>query len=240
MQRESECFSFGKMARSYARHAQAQQRIATRLLQECMPQFYARVVDLGCGQGSVLSALPRFNIHADMFIGVDRALEMLQEHPRVVKGVNRVRLICQNFENWDIVPCTLLISASALQWARDLDALCAKLARSCTHIALAIHTRASLQEVHAFLGTPSPLREDTAVLEILRARFGHFAHRLWVERFTQTFESRASFLAQLKYTGLLGGGLDFKRAKALRFEVPYESLSYEVVFLVGSLQKGQE
>ncbi len=232
-------YSFGKMAKSYARHAQAQQRIAARLLQECASQHYARVLDLGCGQGSVLSALPFFNICANEFVGVDRALEMLQEHPRACLGVDRVRLICQNFEDWDILPCTLLISASALQWAQDLDALCAKLARHCAHIALAIHTSGSLQEVHAFLGTRSPLRGCQEVLSILKARFADFKTRLWVERFQQSFDARAPFLAQLKYTGLLGGGLDFKRAKALRFEIPYESLSYEVVFLVGSLQKGE-
>ncbi|WP_235852528.1 methyltransferase domain-containing protein [Helicobacter vulpis] len=238
MQREIEPYSFGKRAKSYARHAGVQQRIAARLLQECAPQCCARMVDLGCGQGSVLNALPFFEIHVGEFIGVDRALEMLQEHPRACARVDRVRLICQDFETWETLPCSLLVSASALQWARDLDGLCAKLARACTHIALAIHTRASLQEVHTFLGTNSPLRGCEEVLDILKARFEGFEKRLWVERFQQIFDGRAPFLAQLKYAGLLGGGLDFKRAKALRFQAPYESLSYEVVFLVGHLQKG--
>ncbi|WP_104726450.1 methyltransferase domain-containing protein [Helicobacter felis] len=231
--------SFNKAAKTYARYARVQQRVIQHLLKECSPGFYKRILDLGCGEGGVLRELENFKISTAEFIGVDKALGMLQEHPREGVGAHRVRLVHADFEQVDL-SASLCIAASSLQWAQNLEKLCAQLAKHYDHIALALHTNASLKELHTFLGTPSPLRGKAEILKILQTHFIGFQSKIWIEKFQENFNTRAEFLAHLKHTGLLGGGLDFKRAKALRLHAPYTLLSYEVVMLVGQLKKGHK
>ncbi|TSA87043.1 methyltransferase domain-containing protein [Helicobacter mehlei] len=225
--------SFNRMAQSYALYSSVQNQIVSRLLAGLAGRFYARVLDLGCGSGNVLQQLPHFKIAVGEFVGLDRSAEMLEQHPKRMEGVGHVRLVCADFEHNTWGTFDLGIACSSLQWAHDLGGVCRHLAQSCQQVALAIHTSASLQEVHAFLGTHSPLRQREEVCNILDQSFKGFVTKMWMENFSQTFSKREEFLDQLKLGGLLGGGLPFSKAKALRCNAPYESLSYEAVFLVG-------
>ncbi|WP_104638899.1 methyltransferase domain-containing protein [Helicobacter bizzozeronii] len=225
--------SFNRVASSYALYSSVQNQIIARLLAGLAGRFYARVLDLGCGSGNVLQQLPHFKIAVGEFVGLDRSAGMLAQHPKCMEGVGHVWLVCGDFESHSWGACDLGIACSSLQWARDLAGVCGHLAQSCQQVALAIHTSASLQEVHAFLGTRSPLRDKEEVCNILDQSFKGFLSQMWVENFKQTFNKREEFLDQLKLGGLLGGGLPFSKAKALRCNAPYESLSYEAVFLVG-------
>ncbi|GMB90029.1 Biotin synthase BioC [Helicobacter ailurogastricus] len=228
--------SFSKSAKTYACFSSVQDCIIKRLLAPLAPGFYARVLDLGCGSGNVLRALPDLGLRVGEFVGLDISASMLAMHPTTSLVAQSVRLECADFEKADFAPSTLVIGASSLQWAQGLARLCQRLAQRCQRVALAIHTSASLQELHAFLNTRSPLRGAKEVQDILKQSFKGFKQTMWVETFKQEFNDRESFLQQLKLSGLLGGGgLPYHKAKALKHHAPYSTLSYEAIFFIGEL-----
>ncbi|BEG56371.1 Biotin synthase BioC [Helicobacter sp. NHP21005] len=228
--------SFSKRAKTYAEFSSVQGRIVRHLLAPLSPGFYARVLDLGCGSGNVLKALPALGLKVGAFVGLDISSQMLALHPTTSPNAQSVRLECGDFESTELMPSDLAIGASSLQWAQDLAKLCQQLARCCRRVALALHTSASLHELHAFLNTRSPLRGAKEVQDILKQSFKGFKQTMWVETFKQEFNDRESFLQQLKGSGLLGGGaLPFGKAKALKHHAPYSTLSYEALFFIGEL-----
>ncbi|WP_240329479.1 methyltransferase domain-containing protein [Helicobacter suis] len=226
------CHSFNRVAKSYARYCRVQDQIISQLLSHLAGRSYARVLDLGCGSGNVIKQFPRFNLSAHEFIGIDICLEMLTEHPQSIEGVQKVSLICADFENILLSPCDLIIASSSLQWAKQLESLCIRLCLQSTNIALAIHTNKSLHALHAFLGTKSPLRSQEQTKAILERSLNKFKYKMWTQHFTQHFQNRQELLQQLKFGGLLGGGgLSYAQKKALK-QIPLKTLDYEVVFCI--------
>ncbi|BCZ18943.1 Biotin synthase BioC [Helicobacter sp. NHP19-012] len=233
---EAVCHSFSKSAKTYARFSSVQDRMVQALLTPLADRFYAKVLDLGCGSGNVLKALPSLGLKVGEFVGLDISSQMLALHPTTSPNAKSVRLECGDFESVKLTQSDLAIGASSLQWADNLGKLCRHLSCCCQRVALAIHTAASLHELHAFLNTHSPLRGAKEVQDILKQSFKGFKQTMWVETFKQEFNDRESFLQQLKKGGLLGGGsLPFSKAKALKLHAPYASLSYEAIFFIGEL-----
>ncbi|GMB93946.1 methyltransferase domain-containing protein [Helicobacter heilmannii] len=228
--------SFDKRAKTYAEFSSVQEDIVQRLLAPLARGCYERVLDLGCGSGHVLKALPALGLKVGVFVGLDISKQMLCLHPTSSPNARSVRLEWGDFEKLEFAPSDLAIGASSLQWAQDLAKVCGRLAQSCQQVALAIHTAASLRELHAFLNTRSPLRGAKEVCSILEQSFKGFRQNMWVETMTQEFSDREGFLKQLQLSGLLSGGhLPFAQARALKERAPYGSLSYEVVFFIGRL-----
>ncbi len=226
------CHSFNRVAKSYARYCHVQDQIVRQLLSHLAGHSYTRVLDLGCGSGNVIKQFPHFNLSAHEFIGVDFSLEMLTEHPQNIEGVQKVSLICADFEDILLNPCDLIIASSSLQWAKQLEVLCTRLCLQSTNIALALHTNNSLHALHAFLGTQSPLRSQEETEAILERSFHKFKRKMWTQHFTQHFKNRQELLQQLKFGGLLGGGtLSYAQKKALK-QIPLKTLDYEVVFCI--------
>ncbi|BCD49236.1 methyltransferase domain-containing protein [Helicobacter suis] len=230
---EAVCHSFNRAAKSYARYCRVQDQIISQLLSHLAGHSYARVLDLGCGSGNVIKQFPRFNLSANEFIGVDFSLEMLTEHPQNIEGVQKISLIYADFEDMFLNPCDLVIASSSLQWAKQLEFLCTRLCLQSTNIALAVHTNRSLHALHAFLGSNSPLRSQEQTEAILNRSLDKFKRKMWTQNFTQHFKNRQELLQQLKFGGLLGGGmLSYAQKKALK-QIPLQTLDYEVVFCIG-------
>lgn len=250
--------SFNKMSHSYAKNCALQNEVAKVLVEFC-DDFLCdshKIIDLGAGSGNIAKNLGDKQI--DFFLAIDNAPNMIALHPQNLPHIARIKRLCCDFEDYDFSDeCDLVLSSSALQWAKDLDLLFKRLVDSAqksqksseSHLdshdsrskdsppkrfAFAIFTSESLRELHAFLGTASPLKSATEILTIAQK---YFCVESKAQRFTLNFSTRDEFLAYLKNGGLLGGGnLSFAQKKRLRFGAPFLSADFEVLFLKGVIR----
>lgn len=260
--------SFNKMSHSYAKNCALQNEVAKVLVEFC-DDFLCdshKIIDLGAGSGNIAKNLCDKQI--DFFLAIDNAPNMLTLHPQNLPHIARIKRLCCDFEDYDFSDeCDLVLSSSALQWAKDLDLLFKRLVdsaqksrESCesknlrkspesskSHLdsrklresypkkfAFAIFTSESLRKLHAFLGTASPLKSATEILTIAQK---YFCVKSKMQRFILNFSTRDEFLAYLKNGGLLGGGnLSFAQKKRLRFNAPFLSADFEVLFLKGVIK----
>lgn len=226
------CHSFNKASLSYAKNSFLQNEIARILLDFCDDYFanHKSIIDLGAGSGNIAKNIKHY---IDTFIALDNAPNLLRLHPRKLDKIAHITLLECDFESYDFSHNSdIVLSSSALQWAKNLDSIMAKMAHSnISAFAFAIFTNVSLAELHSFLGTKSPLKSSDRVLAIMQKYF-------FVESKTQSFHinfgTREDFLAYLKNSALLGGGtLSFSDKKRLRFETPITSANFEVLFIKG-------
>lgn len=246
------------MSRSYAKNCALQNEVAKVLVDFC-DEFFRnsrKIIDLGAGSGNIAKNLGDKQI--DFFLAIDNAPNMIALHPQNLPHINRIKLLCYDFEDYDFSDdYDLVLSSSALQWAKDLDLLFKRLVDSAQksressesleskkshesseskpkRFAFAIFTRESLSALHAFLGTKSPLKSTTEILAIAKK---YFCIESKMQKFSLNFSTRDEFLAYLKNGGLLGGGnLSFAQKKRLRFGAPFVSADFEVLFVKGVIR----
>lgn len=223
--------SFDKQAHLYAESSLIQSQIIDILLQSLEFKTIHRVIDIGCGSGSVAIQLDRLGLEIEQFYGLDISQEMLHHHPKKMKNIPNITLICDDFETFIFEKYDVIFAASSLQWAKNLEFLMSKLAKSSPIARFAIHTNKSLDSVHRFLGTSSPLFSAEYLVGILEK---YFEGKIWIERLERNFNNREDFLRHLKGSGLLGGGiLNYSQAKNFRNNIPYAKAEYEVLMFAG-------
>ena len=242
--------SFDKNSRLYAKNCALQSEVAKNLLSFCEAEKYRKIIDLGAGNGNVALNLSQIfgknGICANNFIALDSSPNMLALHPRKLPHIAQIRLIECDFEKYNFSDdFDLILSSSALQWAKDLDLIFKKMrdcfesrressgnsqdSRKSKKFAFAIFTAESLRELHAFLGTKSPLKSATEILSIAQK---YFCVDFKIKRFTRTFSTREELLGYLKNSALLGGGnIAFKDKKRLKCAFPHKMLNFEVLFI---------
>ena len=182
-----------------------QNEVAKILLDFCESWHYKKIIDLGAGSGNVALNLAH---SVDFLLGIDNAPNMLALHPRKLSHIAQIRLIVSDFESYDFSDdFDLILSSSSLQWAKNLDLLFKRLKdlfkSSHKKFAFAIFTSKSLCELHAFLGTDSPLKSSSEILAIAQK---YFCIESKIQHFKREFSTRDELLAYLKNSALLGGG----------------------------------
>lgn len=230
------CHSFGKKSQSYAQNCSLQNEVAKKLLVFCESQKYQKIIDLGAGSGNIARNLMH---NVDFLISIDNAPNMLALHPRTRPNIAQIKLMECDFECYDFSDdFDLIISSSALQWAKNLDLIFRKISdlvqdsnnlHKSPKFAFAIFTDKSLGELHSFLGTISPLKSSDEILAIAQK---YFVIESKIKTFRCDFPTRNDVLAYLKNSALLGGGnLNFSDKKRLKYEFPYRTLNFEVLFI---------
>lgn len=223
--------SFDKQAHLYTESSLIQSQIIEILLQSLDCKTIHKAIDIGCGSGGVAMQLNRLGLQIEDFYGLDISQEMLHHHPKKMKNISNMTLICEDFETFAFEKYDVIFAASSLQWARNLEMLISKLAKSSPVARFGIHTNKSLDSVHKFLGTLSPLRSAKCLRDILEK---YFEGQIWIEKLERNFSNREDFLRHLKGSGLLGGGvLNYSEAKHFRNNIPYQKAEYEVLMFAG-------
>ena len=129
---------FSKYANQYGTYNVIQNRVADRVL-ENLNFKPKRVLDIGCGSGAVCK---KIDWEYESFTGVDFAKGMLELHPKSEK----IELFYGDFNNdtffdtFFIDKYDCVVSASALQWAEDLDTIFFNLGRFNKRFSLAVFT----------------------------------------------------------------------------------------------------
>ncbi|MDO9055851.1 MAG: methyltransferase domain-containing protein [Sulfuricurvum sp.] len=222
------CHEFSRYAAQYGSRNVIQRLVAQKLIASTTDKP-SRVLDLGCGNGTLFSLI---DWEIERFVGVDFSEQMLEHHP---KDFN-VELLLGNFndpllfqslkkERFDRI-----YSASALQWAEDLDRVMESLASLNTPMSLAIFTAGTFKTLHECAGVTPLLRSSDEVMAIAEK---HLDARFEVLHTTLEFDSVREMFRYIKRSGVSGGRrvLDFSQTKRLMETYPLNYLEFEVVFI---------
>ena len=227
---------FSKNAHSYDDYTALQQEIARYLLSHITTQPQT-VLDLGCGSGAVFKNLPWDVAH---FTGVDSASGMCELHPKNEK----VKILCHDFESPTLFsqltpPYDLLISSSALQWARDLETLMAHMSLTCKEGAFAIFTDKTFEMIYTMSGLSSFLPNANTLVSLFQKQF---TCKHEVKTYRLFFEDNPSKFRYIKKSGVSGGKrrLSVAQTKALIQNYPLDYLEFEVLFVWGVSKMSQK
>ena len=219
---------FSKYAQSYGSHNVIQEKVAQKLLSlvKGEPQY---ILDLGCGSGALAK---KIIWKYKKFIGVDFAPRMLEIHPKS----KRIECIYGNFNDKTLFETLLtyrfdyILSASALQWAQNIEETFKTIQELHAPVALAIFTANTFQTLYkiASLEALLPSRE---LLQDLQEHY--FDVDFEVVEYRLTFENVREMFRYIKRSGVSGSRnvLSYKEMKKLMDEYPYDYLEFEVAYI---------
>ena len=219
---------FSKYAAQYGAHNYIQQKVAKKLLSfvTSKPQ---NILDLGCGNGALAEKIDwKYN----KLMAVDFAPGMLELHPKSEK----IECIYGNFNDISLFEFLqeykfdYILSASALQWADDLEKLFQHLQMFHAPVAFAIFTANTFKTLYKTAGL-QPLLIDTCKLNTLQKKY--FNANFEVVNYRLEFENVRDMFRYIKKSGVSGSRnvLNFKEMKKLMQEYPVNYLEFEVAFI---------
>ena len=219
---------FSKHASDYNTYNIIQNKVIQKLLSH-IEQKPLNILDLGCGNGSLCKAIDWEYEH---FTGVDFAPKMLELHPKSDKmeciygDFNDKTL----FENLSTYRYDYVFSASALQWAEDLDMVFQNIKNLNAPIALAIFTSNTFKTLNETASIKSLLRSADKVKKLQKK---YFDAEFEVVKYKLEFESTRDMFKYIKKSGVSGARkvLSYKDSKKLLRQYPLNYLEFEVVFL---------
>lgn len=222
------CEEFSRYASQYGMHNVIQAKVAQKLILDTQ-NAPKRILDLGCGNGTLFSYI---DWEFDSFIGVDFSEEMLSYHP--VTAQTKLLLGDFNdptlFEKLSIITFDHLYSASALQWADDLNTVFKSIDALNIPFSLAIFTSGTFKTLYETAGLSPILKSSDEVIE---SASRHFRADYEIVRHVLEFDSVREMFRYIKRSGVSGGRrvLDFAQTKRLMESYPLNHLEFEVLFI---------
>lgn len=224
----SACHEFSRYAAEYGSRNVIQRHVAQKLIASTEGQP-RRILDLGCGNGTLYSLI---DWEMARFVGVDFSEQMLKHHPKS----ENVELMLGDFNNpalfekLRVEHFDRIYSASALQWADNLEGVVKSLAALKVPMSLAIFTAGTFKTLHECAGVTPLLRSADEVIAIAEKYVdGYFE----VLHTTLEFDTVREMFRYIKRSGVSGGRrvLDFSQTKRLMETYPLNYLEFEVVFI---------
>lgn len=219
---------FSRYASQYATHNVIQAKVAQKLAEDTKEKP-RKILDLGCGNGTLFSCI---DWDDELFVGVDFSQAMLSHHPH---GSN-VTLMLGDFndpalfEQLRKFTFDRVYSASALQWAEDLDTVFQSICALNSCVSLAIFTSGTFKTLYETAGLSPILKSSDEVIEIANR---HFDAQYEIVRYVLEFDAVREMFRYIKRSGVSGGRrvLDIAQTKALMHDYPLNYLEFEVVFI---------
>jgi len=220
---------FSRHAHTYDEHTFVQKEVARELVSRInsLPQS---ILDLGCGCGEVYKNITWPIGH---FVGVDYSAAMSAHHPTC----KNVTILHEDFESPRLLealtpPYDLVISSSALQWARDIEAMIRLASLTCKEGAFAVFTDKTFGSLYEISMLPTFLpRASTLIAQFEK----YFTCKSEVKTFRLFFEDTVSLFRYIKKSGVSGGEkkLSITQMRALMKTYPHLYLEFEVLFVWG-------
>ncbi len=219
---------FSKHALRYGSYNVIQNKVIKKLLKKIKSEPN-NILDLGCGSGALHDAISWKYKH---FTGVDFAPGMLELHPKAkncecIYGDFNDKTL---FENLLTYQYDYIFSASALQWAEDLEMIFRNIKSLNAPVALAIFSANTFKTLNE-TASLKPLLRSADEIDKLQKRY--FDAKLEVIEYRLEFESTREMFRYIKNSGVSGSRkvLDYKQTKKLLNEYPLNYLEFEVVFI---------
>ncbi len=219
---------FSKYAAHYGSHNIIQNRVVKHLLKK-LDHKPKKILDLGCGSGALCKKIDWKYKH---FTGVDFAPGMLELHPKsdntecIYGDFNDKTL----FENLSTYSYDYIFSASALQWAEDLEVVFENIKRLNAPVALAIFTSNTFKILND-TASLEPMLKSTDYVSSVAKRY--FSANFEVIEYKLEFESTREMFRYIKQSGVSASRkvLDYKQTKKLLNDYPVNYLEFEVLFI---------
>jgi len=219
---------FSKNALHYGSYNVVQNRVIKRLFEKLDYQP-KKILDLGCGSGAVCR---KIDWQYDSFTGVDFALGMLELHPKS----DNIVCIYGDFNNANLFENTLeenyehIFSASALQWADDLERLFREIKKLDARLSLAIFSSNTFKTLNKTANLSSILRSVDEIEELQKKYLGA---EMEVVEYKLEFESTRDMFRYIKKSGVSASRkvLSYRETKKLMREYLLDYLEFEVVFI---------
>jgi len=219
---------FSKYASHYDSYNIIQESVVKKLLLDlkCKPK---KILDLGCGSGSLCKAI---DWEYESFTGVDFAPGMLELHPKaeniecIYGDFNDKRL----FENLQTYQYDYIFSASALQWAENLEDVFKSIKLLNTPFSFAIFTSGTFETLNKTASLEPLLKSSQEIKNLVNK---YFDVKFEVVKYSLEFESTREMFRYIKKSGVSGSRnlLSYKQTKKLMKEYPLNYLEFEVVFV---------
>lgn len=219
---------FSKYAAHYGSRNVIQARVADYLLQKL--SFKPKnILDLGCGSGALCNSI---SWEYEKFTGVDFAPGMLELHPKSKK----IDALCGDFNDKKLFKKLLsnrydsIFSASALQWAVDLDSVFKSIKEFNTPVFFAIFTANTFKTLNETASLEPILRTADEIYELQKK---YFDAEFEIVNYRLEFESTREMFKYIKQSGVSASRkvLDYKQTKKLMSEYPLNYLEFEVVYI---------
>jgi malonyl-CoA O-methyltransferase len=223
---------FSKYADSYSSYNIIQNKVIEELFSK-LPKNIKKmqnILDIGCGNGSICKKIDWKYKH---FTGVDFAPGMLELHPKS----KRIECIYGDFndntlfENLLTYNYDFVFSASALQWADDLDCVFANIKALDVPIALAIFTSGTFKTLNKTANL-EPILKSAEYIDELQKKY--FNLNSEVVKYRLEFENTREMFKYIKKSGVSGSRkvLNYKQTKELINNYPLNYLEFEVVYII--------
>jgi len=219
---------FSKHASNYDAYNIIQNQVIEHLLEKVKTKP-KNILDLGCGNGSVCSKIDWSYEH---LTAVDFATNMLELHPKShkIKCINGDFNTQSLFDKLHINTYDIVFSASALQWADDLEMVFKNIQKFNAPIALAIFTSNTFKTLNKTAKINSIL-DDAKDIQLLQEKY--FDADFEILKYKLDFDTKKDIFTYIKKSGVSGSRkiLSYKQTKDLIKNYPVNYLEFEVVFI---------
>ena len=219
---------FSKYAGEYESLNAIQNQVVQKLL-SLVKGEPKKILDLGCGSGAVWKNIAW---ECERFCGVDFAQGMLELHPKAAK----IELMNGDFNNDELFgelkseQFEYILSASALQWAENIESVLKNISLLETPVALAIFTANTFKTLNKTASIASMLRLPEEIESLQQKYFGI---NFELVEYRLEFQTVREMFRYIKRSGVGGSRnlLGIKQMKELMRSYPLSYLEFEVAFI---------
>jgi malonyl-CoA O-methyltransferase len=227
---------FSRFSKEYDSYSIIQTKVATKIVSNLPKKDFQNIVDIGCGTGAIYKFLIEENVNFDFFYALDGSKGMLFSHPQNGKVLKQCFDFNSqiSFENIADIKCDIIVSSSALQWAKDLDFTLSNLVKICDNFHGALFSSNTFKTLHQTAGISSPIHS----IEVIKRSFDKFYSNINYEvvSYKLFFDSKKEMFDYIKKSGVSGGEkrLNITQTRKLINEYSIDYLEFEVIFVNAS------
>lgn len=223
---------FSRYADQYGNYNIIQEKVVAKLIAD-LQEKPCHILDLGCGKGALINAI---DWPIEHFVGVDFAPRMLELHPKGRENVQVLECVYGDFndptlfDQLSYFEFDRIFSASALQWAEDLEKVFRNISTLNKPVSLAIFSGSTFKTIFDTAGV-TPLLRSSAEVEKLAKEY--FDARVEIVQYRLSFDSVREMFRYIKRSGVSGNRnlLGYTEMKKLMESYPLDYLEFEVLFI---------
>jgi len=225
---------FSRFANLYETHNVIQQQVAKKLVDMIEYSDYKRILDIGCGSGSIYKNITKNSIKFKEFVVADLSEEMLDIHPNSskIKKISFDFNDIKSFEDIRDKEYDIVISSSALQWSQDLDMTLKEISKLSDKFYFSFFTSNTFKTLHKIAGVKSPIYSKKYIKKYINSYYNASFELI---NYQLNFNSVYDMLRYIKRSGVSGGKkkLSYIEIKRVIEDYPLDYLEFEVLFVKG-------